>query len=473
MALAEAIESTAPRRRERTIVRSDAQKLPWPVTLFLILLIVPWVINVGDSRLSPYRIFLVVSLLPCLVTWATGKAGRIRIADLVILSYCLWAVIALSEVHDVGVAIRSGGLLFVETAGAYFLARCYIRTADDFKNMVSVLFKIIVLLLPFALFEVITGRKPILEIASLVMPAVDPTMMDQRWGLYRAQGPFDHPILFGVFCGSIFAMTHLVLGEGQQMLKRWLKTALIAFIAFLSLSSGPLSALAGQLMLLSWNWTLGRFSGRWKLLWGILATVWIGLSLTSKQSIPEFYITHAPIFDRFDAYYRLLEWNYGTATVMRHPLCGIGCNPYERPDWMAASIDMFWLTHAVCFGIPGGILMMLTLVASAATVGFKSLTDDRARLYRTAYLIAMTSFILSGWTVLFWNATYCLFIFLLASGLWIPDLKTKTASAAQRRAPSRRKLEELETPGERPALRRKSPTRAPVRARSRRSPAEA
>ncbi|HTJ56666.1 MAG TPA: O-antigen ligase family protein [Devosiaceae bacterium] len=454
--------------------RPDTRKLPWPVTIFLILLVVPWVINIGDSRLSPSRIFLLFSVLPCLAMWASGKAGRIRIADIAVLGYCLWAVIAFTANYDFATAIRSGGLIFVETAGAYFLARCYIRSADDFKNVVALLFKIILVLLPFALFEVLTGQKPILAMARLVMPAIDVTMMDIRWGLYRAQGPFEHPLLFGTFCGSIFAMTHLVLGEGQPLLKRWLQTALVALVAFLSLSSGPLSGVAAQFVLLLWNWALGRFKARWKLLWGLLAGVWIGISLTSTQSVPAFYVTHAPVFDRFDAYYRLLEWDYGVATIMRHPIFGIGFEAYDRPDWMARSIDMFWLTHGVDFGLPGAFLMMLIFVGSVATVGFKSLKDDRAQLYRVAYLLSMTSFFLCGWTLHFWNATYCVFLFLLASGFWIADSGTKAATLPPRSPrPGKRPLEGKRAAKERPALLRRPSAQASVRTKSRHSISDA
>jgi hypothetical protein len=90
---------------------------------------------------------------------------------------------------------------------------------------------------------------------------------------------------------------------------------------------------------------------------------------------------------------------------------------------MPPSIDMFWLIHAVFYGMPAAILMLLTLLIPCFGVGFLKGLDDRLDQYRIAYMISMCGFFLVGWTVHFWNATYVLFLFLLASGIWMLDLK--------------------------------------------------
>src|SRR5262245_45580739 len=63
----------------------------WPVFLFLLALVVPWVISVGPLRLSLYRFVLLAMVLPCLTSWMSGKAGRIRIADIALLLFSLWS----------------------------------------------------------------------------------------------------------------------------------------------------------------------------------------------------------------------------------------------------------------------------------------------------------------------------------------------------------------------------------------------
>ena len=46
--------------------RAKNKRLSWPVFLFLLALVVPWVIFIGPLRLSVYRIVLLVMVLPCL-----------------------------------------------------------------------------------------------------------------------------------------------------------------------------------------------------------------------------------------------------------------------------------------------------------------------------------------------------------------------------------------------------------------------
>ena len=77
--------------------------------------------------------------------------------------------------------------------------------------------------------------------------------MPPRLGLTRVQSVFDHPILFGVCTGSIFALVHLVLGYQKSFFQRTLRTGIVGATSILSLSSGPVIAIVAQGFLLSWN----------------------------------------------------------------------------------------------------------------------------------------------------------------------------------------------------------------------------
>ena len=54
--------------------------------------------------------------------------------------------------------VQTWGIGLIETLGPYLLARCYIRDADDFYNLIQLQFRIVLLLLPFAIVEFITGH---------------------------------------------------------------------------------------------------------------------------------------------------------------------------------------------------------------------------------------------------------------------------------------------------------------------------
>ncbi|RYE87594.1 MAG: O-antigen ligase domain-containing protein [Hyphomicrobiales bacterium] len=419
-------------RVETTQEASHPGRLHWLVLLFLVGLVVPWIIYVGPLRFSVYRLILLGALVPCLVIWARGGAGRIRLADLAVLGFCAWGAVCLLVNHRLSGGVQPSGILFIESASPYFLARCFIRTEQQFASMVRVLFWIMVFLLPFGLIELVTGYKPLLRLLGSVMPTIDETLMDMRWGLRRVQGPFEHPILFGVFCGGILSMTFLVLGYRQPAWKRWGRTLLVTVTSILSLSSGPISALVAQGLLLGWNWVLGGVKSRWKILWGLVVGSYVVITVYTGKSVASFYITHAPLFDSWSAYYRLLIWEHGSATVARHPLFGIGLYEYERPYWMAPSVDMFWLNNAIMFGVPGAILLVLIVAASAASIGLRRNLNEKLYTYRAAYLISMGGFFIAGWGVHFWNGTYSYFLFLVGSGLWLAEQGQDRAAATQK-----------------------------------------
>jgi hypothetical protein len=412
------------------------KKLAWPVSLFLISLIVPWTFQVGPARMSAYRFVLLGMLVPMLFTWASGKAGRVRATDIALLLFSLWSALGLIVLHGFGTGAQPSGILFIETFGAYLLARCYIRSAEDFYRMSLLLFMIVIALLPFALAEAITGRNILLSLFSSIYPSHIDSMLDYvnfRWGMKRVQASFDHPILFGVFTGSTFALVYLVLGYGKSRFGRLRKGLLVVTTAFLSLSAGPLSALAAQMLLIVWDGVLKHISQRWKILWGVMLAMYALVATVSNQSVAAFYLTHFS-FDEGSAYYRLLIWNFGSATALNHPLFGVGLGEWERPSWMPPSIDMFWLYNAVRYGIPAGFLMMFAFVSIVWSVGFRKGLPREFIEYQKAYLFVMIGFLVVGWTVHFWNATYVFFTFFIGSGIWLLDVEQDIVADASEKA---------------------------------------
>lgn len=218
---------------------------------------------------------------------------------------------------------------------------------------------------------------------------------------------------------------------------RWLRSGMVIAAAFLSLSAGPLSALMAQGLLLLWNDALWFVRQRWKILVSFSLLVVLSLELLSNRSLPAIFVTYFS-FDEGSAYARLNIWNYGTISVLNHPLFGVGFGEWDRPSWMSPSIDMFWLIDAIRHGIPAEAFMVSAFFATVLPIAFKPLDGERLKVYRTAYLIALTGLFLSGWTVYFWNATYVLMIFLLGSGVWISD----TPDPDRSRVPTGRWAEE-------------------------------
>jgi len=361
-----------------------------------------------------------VFLLPCLWKWVGGRLG-IRLPDVGLLLYSTWAVIALFAAHGVPGAIQPSGILIPETMGAYLLARRFIRNSHDFLRMVLVITAVILSLSPFAIYEWITGSKPILQALSTIFPTVEITFMTPRWGFWRVQGPFSHSIEFGLFCTSVIALTHLALGHDRSIASRWFLSGSVAGTAFLSMSSAPLFCLLLQVMLIGYNSMLAHYNRRWTILWCIAFLGYLVVLLGSNQSVVKFFISHFT-FDAQTGWYRIAIWDHGSASVLNHPYLGIGLANWARPRWMASdSVDNFWLLTAMRYGIPAVILLFGScLWMTLAIVRAKS-ADKATENCRLAYLMCLTTFLFVGATIHFAHATYAWFMFILGSGAWLLD----------------------------------------------------
>ncbi|MET3898998.1 O-antigen ligase [Devosia sp. UYZn731] len=424
-----------------------------PVLAFLVAMVIPWQFYIGPIHLSSTRAVLLVVLAPAIVKWASGKAGRIRLPDIAVLLFIGWCSIATLQIHGFEYAIQSAGMLTIETAGAYFLARSYIRTEQDFYATCRALFWVVACLLPFAVLEAVSKSPVLLNLFSSVMHSYDVLGSDPRWGLRRAQVVFQHPILYGVFCGIAFAPTFLVLGHGRPLPERWSKASVVMAAAFFSLSSGPMTALAMQVALLGWNWALRNFAGRWKLLWIILGSMYLFLALFSRQS-PAQHLINIVAFDKASAWQRLLIWNYGTESIAAHPWFGVGFGDWVRMAGQTASIDMFWIISSLRHGILAGVFLGAAYLGATILIGFKRGLSESQIQCRTAYLVCMVGFFVAGWTVDFWGEVYTAFFFMIGSGLWLlsvpgkteglragylPQLSERTGRAARQPIPNRKR----------------------------------
>jgi O-Antigen ligase len=424
---------TALRRQNITLRQDGKRKASWPVFLFLMGLIVPWTIPVGPLRMSAYRIVLIAMILPSLRLWASGKAGRIRFADIALLSFWFWCALSLIVNNGLGSTIHTIGISFIETMGSYFLARCYIRDADDFYNMVQILFRIVAFLLPFAIIECLTGQNILRDLFSAIMPTLPPPGEPGRWGLSRAYVIFDHEILFGVFCGSMLALSHQVLGYKKTAFQRALRIAIIGATTFSSLSAGAIIVLALQAFLILWNWLFRTVKFRWRILVGFLIVAYLFVGLVANRSALDI-VTNFFVFDPMSYWYRKLIWDYGWASVMMHPLFGVGLNDWERPTWMPASIDNFWLLSAISYGLPATVLILTSVFSVLGLVSLKKGLNERRAAYRMGFVISLVAFTIVLFTVAVWNAAYVFFFFLLGSGLWMVDDATRLEARSRVRA---------------------------------------
>ena len=368
-------------------------------------------------RLTPYSIVLLCLFVPCTIMWLSGRAGRIRAPDVLVLLHVLSVALAILVVHGQE-EIPFAGRYIVETFGSYLVARCFIRSPDSFAAAVRFYFILIWVLLPLALFESVTGHNIIYSIVGSSTPG----SIGDRWGLGRAYGAFDHPILYGVFCASGLALVFYVLGQGRFTLGAARRVTVVFAAAFFSLSAGPFATLAVQCALTMWDFATRRIPYRWWILFGLFVAAYVAIDILSTRSPVRVFATYFT-FSGHTAYDRIGDWTWGMMNIRQNPLFGLGLNDWVRERWMSASLDSFWVVQAMRYGVPAFLLQAAALLVICIVVGRRRFSDRRLKAYRTGWLIAIVALIIAGLSVHFWNAVYCLFMFLQGSGVWLMTVK--------------------------------------------------
>jgi len=389
------------------------------IVLFLLSLTIPVFFFIGPLRLSAYRLFLLLGLFPALFVWMTSKSVPKIFPDFLVLFFPVWATLALTTHYGFAFAVESGGMIFIETAGTYFIARVLVRSPEDFETVMKSLIGIVIVLFPFAIYETLTKHEILIELFRSVGRTYGIVEKEPRWGLDRVQGPFEHPIHFGVYCGIALSFAFYYKATLQSFVYRAARASVVLVAATLSLSSGPLTSLLAQAGLIGFDLVSRSYKERWRVLTAGAVVSWVVVDLLSNRTPPEVFITYFA-FSAHTAYNRVNIWTYGTKSIGNNLIWGIGYEEYERPAYVfSSSVDMFWILPSMQFGLLAGLALVGVFMIITLRVCFAKISDQRLSIIRRSIVICYVGIILAGWTVHYWAAMYSLVIFMFASGIWI------------------------------------------------------
>lgn len=383
--------------------------------LFMLALIPPGYIFLGELRLSPMRVLLLVTFLPLLFRLLSGAAGKIRAMDALMMLFMAWIVVTLVYNHGL-LRFPYAMMTMVELFGGYLIGRVLIRSEADFRRLFRYALWVMMFLFPLVVIELVGMRNLMLELLERVVPSLKQDGEKYiRLGLLRVTAGFEHPILYGLFCSTTLAT--LFIMNRDRPIGRFIILGFVGFMTFASLSSAPLLALAIQLGLLVW----GRITGdRWKLLLGLVVTAYVTVDLLSNRT-PVTILINYITFEPHNAWIRMIIWDYGSAEMWRHPIFGIGLNDWVRPVWLPPSIDNFWLVIGVRHGVLSLALLILAIVAGLwAVLNAKGLSDD-VRQLRKGYVITLVALFFTLTTVHVWGGTSSLVMLLFGAGNWFRD----------------------------------------------------
>ncbi|MEM9342234.1 MAG: hypothetical protein AAGA87_04255 [Pseudomonadota bacterium] len=400
---------------------SAEKKLPIFVKIFVISLIIPLIFSLGSITLSTYRIALLAMFVPSFIMWISGKAGPLRWADGLICLMVTWMIISTIYHKGMGEAIEPVGILTLEHLGTYLLGRVFIRDARSFRQMAILLFCVGVFLFPFALYEGLTGHNLYRSIWANLGRVPFDVNMEARLGLDRFQGPFDHPILSGVFLTPALALGCFVVGYRKGFVTRTSLTGIAFLTGFLSVSSGPISALTVQIGMVLWEAIFRPIKARWWIFLGLAAVAYVAIDLLSNRTPIVVAISYLAL-NTHTAMNRVYIWEWGWVNIFSNPLFGTGLGgEWQRYSFMTDSFDMFWLLYAMSYGLIAGIGHLGAALLIVWQLIRKKIADERIREYRMGWLIGFVGFFMAGWMVHYWEAPLALCFFFLGSAIWFLD----------------------------------------------------
>ena len=403
---------------------------PIAVALLMISFVMPFFFSLGGLKLTGYRVVLIIFLLPAMIRWLNGSAGKIRGVDWLIVGFAFWSALSLIINHGLAPTWQFTGMLMIETLAPYFIARAYIRDLESFRYFVRWFLIVILILLPFALYEMLTEQAPLLDFFGRFANVYQKWHFEPRLGFWRAQATMPHPILFGVFMTPAFALFWYVLGWNKTLFRKASLTSLAGVVVFTSLSSGAFLNVIIQMALMTWNKVFHFLKKKWNILLICFGLFYLVIEVGSNRNVFQIFATHLTLTPG-TAWWRILTFEFASDDIMRNPIFGIGMHDWTRPHWMKlSSVDNFWLLITLRHGFPGLLLLFATVLTMFIQIGRRSLTGAVADA-RLGYLFALCGFCVSAVTVHLWDATFCLFMFLFGAGVWFMDAEGDQGTSSE------------------------------------------
>ena len=411
-------------------------RLPVPVVIYLLCVVVPIGFNVGPLAMTTLRLFLLLMVIPLVMRLVSGGLGRVFATDILFFLHILWATVALA-VNNPSQVVQQMGSVGVEFIGGYLLARAYIRTPESFISLAKWLVIIVCITTPLAIYEAKTGSPILIELLRRLpgLTSVGIVSIEGRMGLERVQAVFAHPIHYGLFCSVAFSLAFVAMKDITNTAWRYISSAIIAFSGLLALSSGALLAIILQTFLILWAAIFAKFNGRWWLLIGLFAIVYVIIDLLSNRTPMKVFMSYAT-FSAHNAYWRAIIFDWGMKNVWSSPFVGIGMNDWVRPFYMTSgSMDNFWLVMAVRYGIPGFLL----LATGYALAVFRILrrdfsTDIVLAQIRRAWIFTFLGLSFTLSTVHIWTNIYSFVFFMFGAGMWLIAVEPNDSSASANQA---------------------------------------
>ncbi|MEQ1718649.1 MAG: hypothetical protein ABL907_22130 [Hyphomicrobium sp.] len=398
------------------------KRAPWQVLLLIAAFLCPTELSlyIAGLRFPPHRVALFILFPIAIIRLLSQQGMKVRSFDIVFILFNVWTIGIFMYHQGQQEGLVYGGSQALEGLGGYLVARAWVRSEAELRATLKVLGVAIAISALIALPETLFGQIYTHELLRQLTGYVHPIGIEQRLGLTRAYGVFDHPIHYGTFSATMAAM----FWYAEKTTKNRVKSAsMLTAATVLGLSSAPLLCLGLQGGMLVWDRFTRKLKGRGFITGLIVFGMYVGASIASTRG-PIAVIATSMTLDPWTGFYRLQIWENGMGNVWMYPLTGLGLGDWDRPAWMVSpTIDAFWLVIAIRMGLPALFMLILGIWLLARAVSKRGLKhkDPVIRNLSRGWTMSLIALSLVATTVHLWNVPYTFFCFFLGTAGWIAD----------------------------------------------------
>jgi hypothetical protein len=404
---------------------------PLPILLFLILAImvpIEFSVYVGPLFMTASRTYLII--LTFLILPHLGKL-KLQAFDWFFIAHVAWTCTAYLIIYPLSQAVEMAGSYALEFLVVYLAARIYFTNVQQMRRTVGFLFVMLVIAGLLAIPEAYTHTRFVHNIASNLTGISYRIDYDVRLGIMRAASLFEHPILYGIFCASLFSLVWFTSTPAQRA---W-KAPLIIGATYFSASSAPFMILALQIAFIVIEWVSRDVKiRRDKVLAVFAASFFTFVQLFVGRGLVGIIALVA--LNPGTAYTRRAQWDYAIDDIMRNPWFGFIPGNYTRPFWLAASIDNWWLLMMMRAGIPSLLFIGLSALLLWIAIARRQTQDQDFILFRRGWGLMFLALVLGAATVTFFGKLQPLFAFYMGMGaalatFALPEQSDKKAATTE------------------------------------------
>jgi hypothetical protein len=330
---------------------------------------------IGDFRLSAVRVMLIVLIVAATSRFLQRRnSGQVALvpSDLAALATGVWMILATAVTNGVSAGFKGGTAAALEFTGAYFVFRYLLGPVDSSVRLIRFSSTLIIFIVALALLDTLTNTlytyELVKRLTGFANPIIDECLASgadavYRNGAIRAQGPLEHSILFAAVCAWFTTLSLCMFPARLFSFSKCVAGA--AFIGVLiSQARGPLVAYVVGVGLVIFNSVMKQFTARWRVLGSLVALYLVAVFAFSSNPIATL-LRFAGV-DPSAAWYREVIWTTAGPLVLGSPVFGTGGDW----DWQAnellvgGTVDALWLANGLLYGIPGTVLMFLTMVGA-------------------------------------------------------------------------------------------------------------